>query len=163
MPGTLEGRWFTFTARGHVNVRAKHRTTLEVTREDWLTPRGDCILGVSSEVGAAGLPGWIREAARDPGSVIVMVLCSGGVCDSVAGRGDPRITLDDPDRIVVRRSTYVDGKTLMVEASKAAAHVRRDLVEHLRRGEPLLVALTVLPGLLKRPAGGGAPDPGPGV
>ena len=137
-------RWFIFHARGHPNVRAAHRTTLEVTRETHLTPRGDCIVGVASEVGAAGLPGWLREAARDPGARIVMVLCAGGVCDSLVGRGDPGLTLEDPDRIVVRRSTYTDGKTLMVEASKAARHLRRDLVERLRRGARLTVALGVL-------------------
>jgi len=144
VPWEAPARWFVFKAAGHENVRATHRSTLEVTREDWLTPRGDCIVGVSAEVGAAGLPEWLREAARDPGSVIVLVLCSGPVCDSVAGRGDPRITLDDPDRIVVRRSSYVDGKTLMVSASKAAAGLRRDLVERLRRGAPLTVAVTAL-------------------
>ncbi len=153
MPREAPGRWFVFHARGHENVRATHRTTLEVTREEWLTPRGDCIVGVASEAGARDLPGWLREAASDPGTVIVMVLCAGGVCDSVAGRGDPGLTLDDPDRIVVRRSTYVDGKTLMVEASKSARGLRRDLVEALRRGERLTVAVSALPGLLKEPAG----------
>ena len=147
MAGTIESRWFVFEAQGHVNVRARHKTTLEVTREDYLTPRGDCIVGVSSEVGAAGLPDWIRRAVRDPESIVVMVLCAGGVCDSVTGHGDPGLTLDDPDRIVVRRSSYVDGKTLMVRASKAARDLRRDLVEALQTGARLRVAVTVLPRL----------------
>jgi len=144
MPWEAASRWFFFEAWGHENVRATHRTTLEVTREDYLTPRGDCIVGVRAEVGAAGLPEWLKEAVRDPDATIVMVLCAGGVCDAVAGRGDPRLALDDEDRIVVRRSSYVDGKTLMVGASKAARHLRRDLVERLREGARLLVGVTVL-------------------
>ena len=56
LPVEVGGRWFVFEAWGHVNVRATHRSTFEVTREPSLTPRGDCIVGVSSEVGAAGLP-----------------------------------------------------------------------------------------------------------
>jgi len=144
MPWEESSRWFFFEAWGHENVKATHKTTLEVTREEYLTPRGDCIVGVRAEVGAAGLPGWLREAARDPRSTIVVVLCAEGVCDAVAGRGDPRLTLDDEDRIVVRRSDYVDGKTLMVGASKAARHLRRDLVEKLRGGARLIVGVTVL-------------------
>jgi len=132
-------------------VKATHKTTLEVTRENYLTPRGDCIVGVEAEVGAAGLPDWLKMSAGDPGTLIVMVLCSGGVCDSIVGWGAHGLTLDDPDRIVVRKSSYVDGKTLMVRASKAARDLRRDLVERLRRGERLLVAVTALKGLLPEP------------
>lgn len=136
--------WVKFKAKGHPNVKATHKTTLEITREDYLTPRGDCIIGVSSEMGARDLPGWFKEAAKSREAVIVMVLCSGEICDSIAGRGDPRLTFGDPDRIVARKSEYVDGKTLMVKASKSARDIRRDLVEALRKGSPLEVYLTVL-------------------
>lgn len=139
----VEGRWFVFKARGHPNVRARHRTTLEVTREDYLTPRGDCIIGVSSEVAAADLPGWLKEGLRR-GLPAVALLYSGGRLDAVAGWGDPRMTLDDPVRMVFRRSDHVGPETVMVRASKAAAHLDRGLVESLRRGGELIVAFTLL-------------------
>jgi len=139
----VAGRWFVFEARGHENVRATHRSTFEVTREGHLTPRGDCIVGVSSEVGAAGLPEWLREGLRR-GWPVVVVLEAGGHVDAVAGWGDPRMTLEDPVRMVFRRSTYVGPETVMVRASKAAAHLSRGLVGALRRGERLVVAMTVL-------------------
>jgi len=139
----LEGRWFIFRARGHPNVRARHRSTFEVTREDYLTPRGDCIIGVSSEAAAADLPGWLKDGLRR-GLPVVALLYSGGRLDAVAGWGDPRMSLSDPVRMVFRRSDYVGPETVMVRASKAAVHLDRGLVESLRRGGELVVALTVL-------------------
>jgi hypothetical protein len=141
----LEAKWVVFRAWGHENVRATHRSTFEVTRDDYLTPRGDCIVGIKAEIGAAGLPEWFKEAARR-GGVVVAVLCSGGVCDAVAGRGDPRMSFSDPRRMVFRRSSYVGPETVMVGASKAARDLRRDLVERLSAGGELRVYMTVLPG-----------------
>ncbi|GAB6148268.1 DUF371 domain-containing protein [Stetteria hydrogenophila] len=132
-----------FKARGHVNVRALHRTTFEVTKEDYLTERGDCIVGVSSEAAAADLPGWLKEWLRSGGPVVA-VLSAGGFVDAVAGWGDPRMTLSDPVRMVFRRSTYVGPETVMVRASKAARGIERGLVEALRRGAELTVAIAPL-------------------
>ena len=160
--------WARLRARGHPNVRARHRTTLEVTAEDYLTPRGDCIVAVGAEAGAAGLPGPLKEAIRSWG-LVVLVICSGGVCDSVVGAGHPGLSLSDPLRLVARRSTYIDGKTFMICASKAARGLDRGLVANLRRGLNAVVTiiavpgagLDLCPGLLRgdaRPAGGGGGD-----
>ncbi len=140
----LSTRWVAFYAWGHENVRATHRSTFEVTRDDYLTPRGDCIIGIKSPIAAAHLPEWFKEAARSEESIIVAVLCAGGVCDAVAGRGSEGLTFTDERRMVFRRSTYVSGDTVMIRASRAAAQLRRDLVDALKRGERLTVMLTVL-------------------
>ncbi len=136
-------RGFSFRAWGHVNVRATHRGTFEITREDFLTPRGDCIIGVKSEAAAADIPRWFIEAASSDDSVIVAVLCSGGVCDSVVGWGSPLLSMSDPVRMVFRRSSYVGPETVMVRASKSALDLRRDLVSRLSKGLELNVTLMV--------------------
>ena len=134
-------RGVVFKARGHPNVRATHRSTLEVTVDDYLTPRGDCIVGISAELSPSTLPAWLKEVIASDDSVVVLVLCSGGICDSVVGRGSSKMTLGDNRRMVFRKSTYVGPETVMVGASKAAADLRRDLVERLSRGAELTVAL----------------------
>lgn len=143
MPIIVEGRWVVFNARGHVNVRATHRSTFEITKEHSLTPRGDCIIGVSSELAAADLPEWLREDARK-GSLIIAVLEAGGYYDVVVGRGDERMTMDDPVRMVFRRSAYVGPETVMVQANKAAYDLDRRLVQALASGSQLRVAITTL-------------------
>lgn len=134
-------RGVVFKARGHVNVRATHRSTFEVTVDDYLTPRGDCIIGISSELSPATLPEWLKEVIASDDSVVVVILCSGGVCDSVIGRGSSRMTLTDSRRMVFRKSSYVGPETVMVNASKAAVDLRRDLVSRLASGGDLTVIL----------------------
>ncbi len=147
----FEGRWFVFDAWGHANVRARHRTTFEVTREDYLTPRGDCIIGIRSEASASALPQWLKDGLRS-GWVAVVLLAAGGRVDIVVGWGDPRMELSDPVRMVFRRSNYVGPETVMVRASKAAADLDRGLVKALRGGARLRVAMTVVePGRLGLP------------
>ncbi|MCE4627533.1 MAG: DUF371 domain-containing protein [Desulfurococcales archaeon] len=139
----IPGEWFVFTAKGHPNVRATHRTTLEITKEETLTPRGDCIIAVGSEAALSDLPESIKRSIRG-GGLVVMVICAGGYCDSVVGWGHPDLSLEDPVRIIARRSTYTDHKTLMIRASKAARDLDRRLVEALRRGKTATVAIGTL-------------------
>jgi hypothetical protein len=130
-----------FRARGHANVRATHRSTMEVTTEAHLTPRGDCIVGVSAELSPLRLPGELKEIIASDDSIVVAVLCSNGLCDSVVGRGSSRMTLTDDRRMIFRKSSYVGPETVMVRASKAAADLRRDVVKALASGGELVVVL----------------------
>ncbi|MCE4610997.1 MAG: DUF371 domain-containing protein [Desulfurococcales archaeon] len=136
--------WIVVSAVGHSNVRATHKSTFEVTRDDYLTPRGDCIIGIRADKAPKDLPGWFKEEARR-GGIIVAVLCSEGICDAIAGKGDPRMTFSDERRMVFRRSDYVGPETVMIRASKAARDIRRDLIEKLKSGAELKVYLTVIP------------------
>ncbi|HIP75502.1 MAG TPA: DUF371 domain-containing protein, partial [Thermococcus paralvinellae] len=36
---------------GHENIKATHKSTLEITKEDFLTPRGDCIICIKADKG----------------------------------------------------------------------------------------------------------------
>jgi len=42
-------------ALGHELIRSTHRTTFEVTKDRTLTARGDCIIAVGADKGAADL------------------------------------------------------------------------------------------------------------
>ena len=39
---------YSFFSFGHPNITAKHKTTLEFTKDKELSLRGDCIIGVNS-------------------------------------------------------------------------------------------------------------------
>ena len=144
----FDSRWIRFNAWGHHNVRATHRSTLEITRDEDLTPRGDCIIGVKSTLSTLSLPDWFKEYARRDDSIIVLVLCSGGYCDSIVGRGSRGLLLSDPTRIIVRRSSFIEPATLMINASKSAVDLDRRLVSSLRTGSMLEAYLTVIQGSL---------------
>lgn len=114
-------------------VRATHRTTFEITVEDRLTPRGDCIVAVSASKGLRDLGEDLKSIIRAGGDVAVLIV-AGRAWDMALGFGDRGLGLSDPGRIIVRRSSYTSPSTLAIRSDKAAAHLSRDLVEELRKG-----------------------------
>jgi hypothetical protein len=132
-------------ATGHGNVRGEHASTFEVTTDDWLTPAGDCILGIEADRAPAEFdPGFV-EACRDPGATIVATFEADGHVDRVAGSGHPDLTFEDGRSMVGRTSEYVDDRTVMVGAEKAAADFDRELVAALAEGAELTVTIRVEP------------------
>jgi len=120
---------------GHENVRAEHETTLEITREPYLTPRGDCIIGVKASKGLKDFSDCFKRLVRSSSTrVHVIILSEGGVVDTVSGWGSEKLTYDDPVRIIIRRSSYVSGNTAAIRANKAARDLSRALINSLRRG-----------------------------
>lgn len=125
-------------AVGHPNVRATHKSTLEVTKEGHLTEWGDCILAVRASKGARDLSDEFKELARRDDSLVVAVLLAEGAADALVARGSRCLEFSDPTSIVIRRSEYVDGRTVAVRSSKAARDVDRSLVARLRSPEARL-------------------------
>ena len=140
-------------AVGHEHVTAEHASTFELTTDDWLTPAGDCILGVEADRAPSDFDPAFRAACRDESTTIEATLTaereSGEtLTETVTGRGDPGLTLRDDGSMVGRTSDYTDDeRTILVDAEGAAADLDRDLVAALSDGAALTLRLTV-----KRPA-----------
>lgn len=149
MTRPMESIEATVDARGHANVSATHATTLEVTAEDFLTPAGDCILGVEADTTPTDFDESFREACRSREADLTLVLEAqaegSGVShtETVSGRGHPDLTFGSDTSLVVRTSEYVDDRTVMVDAGKAAADVDRELVDALAAGAELRVVLRI--------------------
>ncbi|MBS7247475.1 MAG: DUF371 domain-containing protein [Candidatus Jordarchaeales archaeon] len=129
------------TAKGHVNISAKHRTTLEVTVDHEVTPRGDCIVAVSSSKGAASLSPVFKKVAGSDDSVIRMIIECGGIVEEVMGFGSSSLTFTNPRDLVVRKSNFCCGRTVMIKANKAAADLDRRIVEQLKKPQPVEIVL----------------------
>jgi uncharacterized protein len=129
----------TFTACGHVYIRATHEKTIEVTKETHLTTQGDCIAAVASEKGLRDMPEAMREAAKRGDAVITLHLRLGDRVFTTTGRGDPALTWGHPTDMVARMSGYVCPRTLMVHADKATIHMPRSLVQLLKDPEARVV------------------------
>lgn len=119
----------TIHARGHENVRATHATTIEVTKEEHLTPRGDCIIAVGADKGLCDLTGDERKALQH-GDITVTVSV-GRLSWSVTGRGTPALSLTHPRDMVMRTSGHACPRTLMVGANGAARDMPRELARAL--------------------------------
>ena len=120
------------TFRGHPMVRSAHPTTIEVTTEDHLTPRGDCIVGVGASAGCAQLDARLKEGLRRKESRVTIRMFVGPYTFEVKAEGDPRLELSHPHDIVIRKSDYVSDRTLAVRANAAARDIPREIVRQLR-------------------------------
>jgi hypothetical protein len=135
--------WDVVRARGHALVKAKHKSTFEITTEKSLTPRGDCIVAIEADKSACTLAPNFKELASGDTSRMVIVLDSGGVTDVVRARGSSLLTFEDAKSVVVRRSSYVDARTVAIMSDKAAADLSRKLVSNLKSGAELLAVFVV--------------------
>jgi len=117
---------------GHKNVTAAHAKTIEITKESRLTPRGDCIVGVSADSACADIPDAIRERLQNPDNTVRLVITVNDQKFVVTGRGHPKITLTHKNDIVVRKSRFTCTRTLAVLCDKASSDMPRDIVEMLQ-------------------------------
>ena len=133
------------SARGHEHVTAEHGSTLEVTSDDFLTPAGDCILGIEADTVPADLDEAFVAACQSADATITATLEAGGHRAVVEGSGHPDLSFENERSHVLRTSDYVDDRTVMVGADAAAGDIDRDLVAALAAGADLTLTLTVDP------------------
>ncbi|MEM4577145.1 MAG: DUF371 domain-containing protein [Candidatus Nezhaarchaeales archaeon] len=133
----------TFYAWGHRNVRATHKTTLEITREEHLTFRGDCIVAVRSEKSVFNLSNEVKQAIRSKDARITLLLKVLDVEEAITGLGSESLPLSDEISIVCRKSDYICPRTLMIRCDKAAIDVDRELIRYLQEGLQLRVKIVV--------------------
>ncbi len=122
-------------ARGHENIRASHTTTLEITKEKKLTVRGDCIIAVSADKGLLDLKPEFRNFIRRENARLTIFIDAGGLIDIVKAFGSSRLVFSHPADMVVRKSGYVCGRTLAINANKAACDLSRSLAKKLQNPE----------------------------
>lgn len=134
----------TIIAYGHENIRATHKTTFEITKEGWLTKRGDCIVAVGANKSVADFHGKFKEALRKEGARLKIIFEVDGMQEVVEAWGSPQLLLTHPTDVVVRKSGHVCARTVGIKADKASKDFSRKLVEKLRNPkQKVKVTLTV--------------------
>ncbi|MGB9671607.1 MAG: DUF371 domain-containing protein [Candidatus Bathyarchaeales archaeon] len=131
-------------ARGHENIQATHRTTLEITRESELSRRGDCIIAVSADKALKDLSLEFKKCLLNEKAEITILIEADKVAEVVRAFGSSKLILTHPTDIVVRRSDYICARTLAIKADKAAFDLSRRLVEKLSNPQQKVkITLTV--------------------
>lgn len=133
----------TVRARGHRNVTGTHRSTFEVTRDRDIGLAADCIIAVCADRWPVLLSNeFKKEAARNDAKIIAEIRCEGHK-DTVQGWGSSKMTFTDDRGMVFRVSDYVCGRTVMINADKAARGLDRGLINALASGGDAVIVLTV--------------------
>ena len=125
----------TILARGHENITATHETTFEITKEESLTKRGDCIIAVSANKTMPDFKLEFKKALKNENAKLIIEIKAGENREIVRAYGSSQLQLTHPTDMVIRKSSYICGRTLAIKADKAAADLSRSLVEKLRKPE----------------------------
>lgn len=122
---------FKIKAKGHENITAHHRSTFEITKDNTLTKAGDCIIGLEIDKTMVDFPEDFKEKIRNDNTIITVRLKTDNGYDEIHGQGDHRLALDHLTDIVIRKSNFICGRTLMIHADKAAVDLNKDLINDL--------------------------------
>ncbi len=119
---------YEFTVHGHPNIRATHVKTLEFTKDEHLTERGDCIIGIKADFDPAALKQFSKK---------ISVICqltdpeSGEQLQSIFKcKVNPDFNSDH--EVVLRKSGFISDRTFGLGLKRGANHLDRRIVELLQ-------------------------------
>jgi len=133
----------TISAKGHRNITAEHKTTFQITKDKEISKRADCVIGVSADKALADFKEVTKAALRNRESKIRLLLYVGDTCEVVTGLGSAELKYSDSRDMVIRRSAFISGRTLMIRANKAAVDLDRQMIEKLKRSEDITIIVEV--------------------
>jgi hypothetical protein len=117
-------------AFGHVNVSCIHKSTIEITKENELTSRGTCVLGINSSKACSDLDLKLKSKIWD-GAKIEVEIQVGEYQDNFYGFGSNLLPLSHEFDMVFRKSDFICDRTVLINCSKSANELNRDLVKNL--------------------------------
>jgi uncharacterized protein len=120
------------TFYGHPNVRSLHAKTIEITKDEHLTPRGDCIIGVRANKACEDLDEALKHRLKSNSAVVTIEIMVGDESFIITGMGDHRLSMLNPYDIVIRRTNFACPRTMSVQCNKASSEVPRKIVETLQ-------------------------------
>ncbi|MBP2172005.1 DUF371 domain-containing protein [Methanococcus voltae] len=138
-----------FKAKGHKNVKSTHKSTLEITKEDYLTPTGDCIVAINSNIAINDLPEEFKEQLKQGKSLKITLECKDSKTneiykDTIISKGSKDLILNHNTDMVIRKSTHICPRTLSINADKSAKDLNRDLIDCLKQESELLIEFEII-------------------
>lgn len=128
-----------FYAYSHANVMGSHKTTIEITKDNYITKKGDCIVGINSSKGCIDLSPELKKSLKR-GKKIKVILEVDNYQDHFYGFGNNKLKIQDKNDIVFRKSDFICERTVLINCTKSARDLNRDLIEKLKEsGRKLLI------------------------
>jgi len=113
---------------GHPNVLATHPRTIEITKDNYLTKEGDCIVGINANKACNDINPKLRRLITQDNIPIQFEIIVGTLSFEIKGFGNSQLTLSNSHDIVIRTSNYISTRTVSINCNKAAIHIPRDII-----------------------------------
>ena len=118
---------YKFYAYGHHNILATHKTTLEFTKDENISLRGDCIIGVNADFELNKLKRFIKK-------IIITIKTSDKKIEEKI-IAEINLNFSSGKELVIRKTDFVSERTFAIRANKAAYELKRPLIDFLKKGE----------------------------
>ena len=133
----------TIRAKGHPNITARHKTTLQITKDESISKRADCVIAVSADKAVGDLTAEVKAALETTAARVRVSICAARASQVVIGFGSAGLAHLDARDTVIRKSAFVSGRTLMINADKAAADLDRQLIDKLKKAKKVTITIEV--------------------
>ncbi|MBI2652952.1 DUF371 domain-containing protein [Candidatus Woesearchaeota archaeon] len=124
--------YYKFNAYGHPNILGTHKTTLEFTKDDELSLRGDCIAGVNADFSLPLLKKFIKSLKNKQDIMITIQTISKPtkIKETIYAKLNPEFNSNK--EFVIRKTDFVSERTFAIRADKAAFELNKQLIDFLK-------------------------------
>lgn len=130
---------YKFSAYGHPHISGAHNTTLEFSKDDEVTPMGDCIVGIKADFDLEQLKQFIKKCSSKK-VIITITTPNKKIKETIFAELNPSFSSDK--ELVIRKSGFCSERTFAINADKAASGIRRELISFLKeRGSKICIML----------------------
>jgi hypothetical protein len=134
---------YSFNCDGHSNITARHKTTLEFTKDEELGLAGDCIVGVKADFSLQQLKKFIKKLNNNKITIIIETMnninnnSNEKIVEKINAEVNPGF--DSDKERVIRKSDFIDGRTFAIRADKASIDINKRLIVYLKVGGKIKV------------------------
>jgi hypothetical protein len=127
---------YSFNCDGHSNITARHKTTLEFTKDEELGLAGDCIVGVKADFSLQQLKKFIKKLNNNKITIIIETMnninnnSNEKIVEKINAEVNPGF--DSDKEMVIRKSDFIDGRTFAIRADKASIDINKRLIVYLK-------------------------------
>ena len=119
-------------AYGHENITAKHETTFEITKDRDISIRADCIIATNSNKAINDLDEEFKKELKNDDVTVKIIIKVDDIKDVILAKGSRNLILNHSRDIVIRKSDFIDSRTLAIKSNKAAKDIDRRIIERIK-------------------------------
>ena len=133
---------YSFTCYGHENITAKHKTTLEFTKSNELSLKGNCIIGVKADFSIKEIKRFIESLGNN--KKIIITIAENKIIEKI--NAEINSDFNSGIEMVIRKSGFIDERTFAINADKCACDLRGELIKHIAGNkQKIIVAICTAP------------------
>ena len=123
-----------FNCTGHENILATHKSTIEFTKDNFLTKNGDCIIGINANFSYGELMKFVKNNKKAK-----LIIEIEGLVEEIIGEINKEF--NHKNEIVLRLGSFVSNRTLLINCNKAAKHINREIIKKLKQRKNMNVII----------------------